>query len=123
MTMTTASHLVFLGVDDLAAARSFYKDVLGLRLMADEDEALVFDLGSAPLRISRVENFHPQAFTVLGWTVADITAEALKLAAAGVTPVRYPQMPQDENGIATLGTIRIMWFLDPAGNNLSLTQA
>ncbi len=123
MPINVKEHLVFLGVDDRAAARTFYEETLGLRFVSDEIGTLVFDLAGTPLRISQVEGFQPQTFTVLGWNVDDIEAETARLQAAGVAPIRYPGMPQDERGIATLGTVRILWFRDPAGNVLSLTQA
>jgi catechol 2,3-dioxygenase-like lactoylglutathione lyase family enzyme len=123
MSLDGKEHLVFLGVDDRAAARAFYEETLGLRFIGDEMGTLVFDLSGTPLRISEVENFQPQTFTVLGWNVDDMEAETAKLQAAGVSAIRYPGMPQDENGIASLGSVRILWFRDPAGNVLSLTGA
>lgn len=122
MPLSTIGHLIFLGVDDLNAARTFYEEVLGFAFMADENGTLVFDVG-VPLRIARVEGFTPQTFTVLGWVVDDIEAETKKLTAAGVTMVRYPNMPHDEQGIVKFGDVRLLWFKDPAGNLLSLTQA
>jgi catechol 2,3-dioxygenase-like lactoylglutathione lyase family enzyme len=116
-------HLAFIGVDDLNHARPFYEDTLGFRLLDEEPGALVFDMAGIPLRVSLVESFSPQSFTVLGWNVADIAAETAKLRAAGVEPVRYPGMPQDSEGIASLGPLRILWFTDPAGNVLSLTES
>ena len=122
MHLQQAKHLTFLGVDDTAAARTFYEDILGLRFIRDEAGALVFEMGEMPLRISAVDDFQPQAFTVLGWNVDDIQATANTLRQKGVEPVRYPNMPQDENGIANLGGVHILWIADPAGNILSFTQ-
>lgn len=123
MGITTTGHLVFLAVDDLAAARTFYEGTLGLRFAGEEPGALVFDLGGTPLRISAVDGFTPQTFTVLGWNVADLDSATAQLSAAGVEPLRYDGMPHDAQGIASLGPLRILWFTDPAGNVLSLTQA
>lgn len=123
MAITTTGNLTFLGVDDLEAAKSFYENVIGLRFIADEGGTLLFDMDGTPLRISAIEQFKPQSFSVLGWMVADIDAETDKLLTAGVQPVRYAGMPHDDAGIVTLGTLRIVWFTDPAGNLLSLTQA
>lgn len=123
MSITATGHLTFLGVDDAAKARDFYENVLGLSFVGDEMGTLLFDMAGTPLRITAVPGFQPQSFSVLGWNVADIEAEASKLIAAGVGGIRYPNMPQDERGIATLGSVRLFWFTDPAGNVLSLTQA
>lgn len=122
MNIVNGKHLVFLGVDDLQKAREFYEKTLGLRFVGDEIGALVFDMSGTPVRISQIDDFSPQPFTVLGWTTEDIATATEALIAADVEPIRYPGMPQDEHGIATLGTIRIVWFKDPAGNLLSFTQ-
>lgn len=123
MSFATTGHLIFLGVNDINAAREFYEQVVGLRFMGDEMGTLLFDMDGTPLRISAIDDFKPQSFTVLGWNVTDIEAETAKLIAAGVQPIRYAGMPQDDQGIATLGGVRLVWFADPAGNVLSLTQS
>lgn len=123
MGIVSGRHLVFLGVDDNQKAQEFYEKTIGLRFVGDEMGTLVFDMSGTPLRISQIDDFRPQTFTVLGWMTDDIEAATEALIAANVQPIRYPGMPQDEQGIATLGTIRIVWFKDPAGNVLSFTQA
>ncbi len=122
MGIVSGTHLTFLGVDDIHAARTFYEEILGLRFIGDEMGTLVFDLAGTPLRISQIDDFRPQMFTVLGWNTGDIEAVTEALIAAHVEPIRYPGMPQDARGIATLGPIKIVWFTDPAGNVLSFTQ-
>jgi predicted enzyme related to lactoylglutathione lyase len=55
--------------------------------------------------------------------VADIELMIDQLTARGVQFTRYDGMQQDERAIWTApGGARIAWFLDPDGNNLSLTQ-
>ena len=122
MGVVNGKHLVFLGVDDLQKAKEFYEKTLGLRFVGDDMGALVFDMSGTSVRISQIDDFSPQTFTVLGWTTEDIDKATEDLISADVEPIRYPGMPQDERGIATLGTIRIVWFKDPAGNVLSFTQ-
>ena len=70
-----------------------------------------------------VEQLQPQAFTVLGWIVPDCAAAARELASHGVTFHRYPWMEQDDLGIwrAPSGA-QVVWFADPDGNTLSITQ-
>jgi catechol 2,3-dioxygenase-like lactoylglutathione lyase family enzyme len=104
-------------------ARQFYASVLGLRLVADEPWALVFDAHGAMLRIQKAPELHPAKHTVLGWRVPDIEETMTGLTAKGVRFERYSFLPQDELGIWTTpdGT-RVAWFKDPDGNTLSLTQ-
>jgi catechol 2,3-dioxygenase-like lactoylglutathione lyase family enzyme len=104
-------------------ALAFYRDTLGLSFQRDDGFALVFDLNGVMLRISRVTEFTPAAYTVLGWKSRDIHADVAQLAAKGVVFERYPNMGQDEMGIATFpGGDKVAWFKDPDGNVLSLSQ-
>ncbi|MEL6309704.1 MAG: VOC family protein, partial [Chloroflexota bacterium] len=113
---------VFLGVDDNDKAKTFYENILQLKFIGDENGTLLFALDDTVLRISMIPDFAPQAFTVLGWNVTDIESAVNQLQGNNVEIIQYPHMPQDENGIATLGNVRIVWFKDPAGNVLSLTE-
>jgi len=77
------------------------------------------------LRLTAIENHQPGHHTVLGWHVADIEAAIDALVAKGVTFAIYEGYGQDARGVWThpaSGT-KVAWFLDPEGNNLSLTQA
>lgn len=113
----------FVGTTDVARSRAFYRDVLGFTLIKDDPAGLLFSLYGAMLRISRVDAFAPQAFTVLGWTVDDLVTEILPLAQRGVTFERYPDLEQDERGVARFPNgDRVVWFKDPDGNVLSVTQ-
>ena len=96
---------------------------LGLRLVAQEPTALVFEAGANMLRVSIVKDFQPAPFTVLGWDVDDIQTRVDELADRGVTFERFHGLPQDERGIATFpDQTRVAWFRDPDGNMLSLTR-
>lgn len=104
-------------------ALAFYRDVLGLGLIADEPHAIVFDAGGTMLRIQKAPHHTPAPHTALGWKVADLRAEIARLAARGVKVTRYDFLPQDADGVWTTpdGT-KICWFKDPDGNTLSLTE-
>lgn len=110
---------------DRAAAVPFYRDTLGLRLIAEDDFAAVFDLNGAVLRLSDVAGWVPHPHTVLGFAVPDIAEAVRALAARGVTFLMYDGFGQDAAGIWTApdGSAHVAWFNDPDGNNLSLTQS
>lgn len=115
----------FLGVDDLEAARDFYANILGLTLAAEEDYALVFEAGGRTLRISSVQDFRPQPFTVFGWRVDTIAIAVKDLMEKGVTFNNYEQVmgiEQDELEIWHTEGAKVAWFNDRAGNLLSLTE-
>jgi catechol 2,3-dioxygenase-like lactoylglutathione lyase family enzyme len=104
-------------------SREFYERTLGLKLVADEPFALVFDLNGHMLRIARTNELNPAKHTVLGWHVGDVAAKVRELMARGVTFERFERLPQDTLGIWTSPSgAKIAWFKDPDGNNLSLTE-
>jgi len=122
--MLRSSPLVgFVGVTDLDRARHFYGETLGLDLRDERPYALVADVAGTMLRITAVDRPSRSAYTVLGWAVSDIAAVVDELLGRGITFTHYDGMGQDHRGIWTApGGAKIAWFLDPDGNNLSLTQ-
>ena len=115
--------VAFIATRDLGRAKAFYRDTLGLRLVNEDEFALVFDAAGTMLRIARVQEVAAAEYTVLGWQVPDIVRMAENLLKAHVTPQRYPGMPQDELGIWNSASgARVAWLKDPDGNTLSITQ-
>ena|SRR5260370_12619689 len=115
--------MAFVATRDSARAQSFYQDVLGLRLVADEEWAVVFDANGTMLRIQKVREMTAAPYTALGWQVPDIRRAVSSLREKKVPFERYPFLEQDEAGIWTApGGAKVAWFKDPDGNLLSLTQ-
>jgi catechol 2,3-dioxygenase-like lactoylglutathione lyase family enzyme len=114
----------FVTIVDVARAKDFYRDTLGLRLVSEEPPfALVFDANGIMLRLGMGKELPSAYGTVLGWQVPDIIAAVQELEQAGVRFERYPQMKQDELGIWTSPTgAKVAWFKDPDGNILSLSE-
>jgi predicted enzyme related to lactoylglutathione lyase len=111
-------------VDDLAAARSFYAEVLGLETSAmGEMPLLALELaGGRTTLIYEKPDFVPATYTILNFPVADVEATVDALVARGVTFERYEGFDQDERGIASGPGPKIAWFTDPAGNILSVHE-
>jgi catechol 2,3-dioxygenase-like lactoylglutathione lyase family enzyme len=115
--------IAFLATADAARARAFYADVLGLRFVADEEFAVVFEAGATMLRIQKAGEVRPLPYTALGWKVSDIRSTCAALRERGVSFERYAFLHQDDAGIwATADGTLVAWFKDPDGNLLSLTQ-
>ena len=115
--------MAFIPVTDLASARSFYGEVLGLHVGEENPFAVRLHSAGTMVRLTQVENHQPQLFTVAGWEVPDIGATVDDLVSRGVTFIRYDGMDQDERGIWTTPSgDRVAWFQDPDGNTLSLTS-
>lgn len=122
--MLTGSDLIaFVSSTDLGRARAFYTDVLGLRLVEENQYACVLDANGTMLRITAVAEHAPVPQTVLGWRVGDIAASIAALAERGVAFTRYDGMGQDDIGVwTTPGGDKVAWFADPDHNTLSLTE-
>ena len=122
--MPSQSRLVcFIATADAARARDFYHGKLGLALVEDGGYALVFDANGTQLRVQRVQDVSPHAYTALGWEVDDVAVTVRALAANGVSMARVPGLPLDADGIwDTPDGSRVAWFHDPDGNTLSLSQ-
>ncbi|HVR63180.1 MAG TPA: VOC family protein [Polyangia bacterium] len=115
--------MAFLATRDGRRARAFYETTLGLRVVADDDFALALDAGGTMVRVQKVPSFAPHPFTALGWEVPDIDGAVAALVARGVAFARFDGMGQDERGIwRSPSGARVVWFRDPDGNTLSLTQ-
>jgi len=118
-----ATFVGFIPVTSLATARAFYVGTLGLTPVDESPVALVVAAGGVSLRLTEVPELRPQAFTVAGWAVSDVSSTISSLAKAGVTIHRYEAMDQDEQGVWTAPSgDRIAWFADPDGNVLSVTE-
>jgi len=104
-------------------AKAFYGDTLGLKFVADDGFALVFEGKNARIRVSKVPGMAPAQYAVLAFTVDDIEKAVDSLAAKGVVFARFGFFVQDARGIwsAPDGT-KVAWFHDPDLNLLSLVQ-
>jgi len=122
--MELGKPILFAATADAPRSRKFYTEVLGLDFVADEQFALVFNMGEMMLRIQKVEIHSPPPYTVLGWQTNDIATTIDALTERGVAFERYDFMEQDERGIwrPPGEGAHIAWFKDPDGNTLSLTQ-
>jgi predicted enzyme related to lactoylglutathione lyase len=111
-------------VDDLAKAREFYGETLGVRTEVLDEEAGLLTLhlaGDRDTLIYQKPDLEPANYTILNFVVGDVEAAVDELAGRGVSFDRYEGFDQDEKGIA-YGPPGpdIAWFKDPAGNILAV---
>ncbi len=110
-------------VDDLDAARIFYRETLGFAVDSDDQMgllALTLPGTDTVVMVYPKPDFVPATYTILNLSVDDIDAAVDSLTASGVTMLRYDEMGQDARGIARGNGPDIAWFNDPAGNILSV---
>ncbi|MFI6604117.1 VOC family protein [Nonomuraea sp. NPDC050536] len=110
-------------VNDLAAAKQFYGETLGIRV-TEEHGLLTLHLagGDRPTLVYPKDDHTPATYTVLNFPVEDIEKAVEQLAGRGVRFERYEHLETDEKGIFRGGGPLIAWFTDPAGNVLSVIQ-
>lgn len=112
-------------VPDLAAAKDFYGETLGLQVSVQDDNLGLLALhlaGGRDVLIYAKPDHTPATYTILNFPVEDIDAAVDELTAAGVRFERYEGMETDDKGIFRGGGPLIAWFTDPAGNILSVVQ-
>ncbi len=121
----SAQPVCFVLTADRAKSKPFYANVLGLRLLGEDGHAVTFDLGNrTPLRLTDMPGHAGAGHTVVGWNVADIRSAVHDLTGLGVKFNIYEGFGQDADGVWSSpdGGAKVVWFADPDGNVLSLTQ-
>lgn len=109
---------------DLAAAREFYHDTLGLEIIAERETAIDFRSGSTRLNLNLSTTGTADSQTQAGWQVEDLRAELDALRGRGVRIEEY-DLPglKTEDGIVDIGFALVAWITDPDGNVLGILQA
>ncbi len=113
-------------VNDLAKAKAFYTQTLGLQVF-EEGVGLRLHLPGGGTAFAYPKDDHqPATFTLLDFVVDDIDEAVDELQSRGVSFDRYEGMSQDGKGIMrgisqNMGP-DIAWFKDPAGNTLAVLQ-
>jgi catechol 2,3-dioxygenase-like lactoylglutathione lyase family enzyme len=113
-------------VDDVARAKKFYGDTLGLEV-AEANGGLEIQLGDTKVMVYPKDNHTPATFTILNFPVDDVEQTVKELTDKGVRfeIYREGELETDDRGIHTENgamDMRIAWFKDPAGNFLSVIE-
>ena len=120
------SSSAIVAVSDIARARTFYEDTLGLTLIDSNAEAgvLAFRTGDTQLTVYQSEFAGTNKANAVTWDMkGDIVAVVDDLRAKGVTFEHYPDMGMTLNGdIHEAGPAKLVWFKDPDGNILHLIE-
>jgi catechol-2,3-dioxygenase len=98
---------------DLAVAREFYGDRIGLEVLIESDDFVTFKCGGdSRLVLTRSSTGTSEAQTKASWRVTDLAAEVAELRSRGVAV----------DGIADVGFALAAWLVDPDGNSIGLLQ-
>jgi catechol 2,3-dioxygenase-like lactoylglutathione lyase family enzyme len=110
-------------VDDIASAREFYGDTLGLRTSESYGLLTLHLAGDRDTLVYPKPDHAPATYTILNFPVDDIERAVDDLNGRGVELLRYEGFEQDERGISRdPAGPPIGWFTDPAGNVLSVLE-
>lgn len=112
-------------VNDVAAAKAFYGDTLGLTVTDDEMGGLMVHLAGTQLYLYPKTDHQPATFTVLNFIVDDIDDAVKTLTDKGITFEHYDGMTGEDGiarGLAAHRGPDIAWFKDPAENIISVLQ-
>jgi catechol-2,3-dioxygenase len=109
---------------DLAVAREFYGDRIGLTVLLESDDFLTFKCGGDSRLVvtrSTADTSEPQ--TKASWRVSDLAAEVAELRSRGVEIEDYDEPGlKTVDGIVDVGFALAAWLIDPHGNSIGLLQ-
>lgn len=110
-------------VNDLAAAKVFYGQTLGLEVEEVSAGLMLRIAGGNGTLIYPKADHTPATYTILNFPVDDIDQTVDAVTSKGVTFEHYDNLTDERGiarGIATQQGPDIAWFKDPAGNILSV---
>ena len=115
--------LAFVYVSDRERALGFYRDTLGLAVVASDPYGDYLQLPGALLRLTVIPDLAPHAHPVLGFDVPDLAATAATMRQAGIDFDIFEGLGQDAEGVWTSPDGgKIAFFKDLDGNALMLSQ-
>ena len=109
-------------VNDLAKAKEFYGETLGLKVDTEGIGLRLHLPGGGTVFAYPKDEHQPATFTILNFAIDNIDEAVDELKSRGVSFERYEGAPQDERGIMRKYGPPIAWFKDPAGNILSVIE-
>jgi len=111
-------------VSDIAAARGFYVDTLGLAPVQDHQNMLVLKTGGTQLVVYVSDYAGTNKANAVVWGVGeDMEAIVSALLGKGVKFEHYPDMGLDySGGIHSSGDFKAAWLKDPDGNILHINN-
>ena len=122
--LKNAAIVPYIPVSDMARARKFYEQRIGLKAKEEYAGGVIYECGKGSWIF-----MYPSAgagtskASTAFWTVDDVAAEVAELKARGVVFEVY-DMPgiKTVNSIAAAGGAKTAWFKDSEGNILAVSQ-
>ena len=122
--MKDAALVAYIPVSDVARARRFYEQKVGLKPKEEYAGGVIYECGKGSWVF-----MYPSAgagtskASTAFWSVEDVAAEVRELKARGVVFEEYDMHGiKTVNSIATAGGAKTAWFKDSEGNILAISQ-
>ena len=112
-----------IGVKDLAVAKKFYSDTLGLKMIKEDEWEMYYQTGDVTFNVYKTDYAGTNKATYCTWKVDDVSAEVTNLKGKGVAFEHY-DMPgvTMEGDVHVMGEMKAAWFKDPDGNILCIAS-
>jgi predicted enzyme related to lactoylglutathione lyase len=114
---------VSIPVREMARARKFYTEKLGLKVAREDEFSVTFHASNGLISLTESKITIIGRHILLTWVVDDITSAVEQMQAAGIVLEEY-NLPgvKMQGGIADFGSERVAWFKDTEGNILAVAQ-
>ena len=121
--LSTAPIRAYIPVSNVARARKFYEETVGLKPKQEYAGGVIYECGGAEVFMYPTSNAGTSKASQAFWQVDDVEAEVADLKAHGVKFEEY-EMPgmTMKNSIMTGGGAKTAWFKDTEGNILAVSQ-
>ena len=107
-------------VKDIAAAKRFYEEKLGLKAVGTEGQGVVtYKSGGSSLLVYESQFAGTNKATSVTWSVGGEFDDIMEsLRSKGVSFERYDGLPEvtREGDVYRTGDLKLAWFKDPDGN-------
>ena len=120
--LADSTAIATIAVKDVARARHFYEDVLGLQCIdSGQKEVLNYKVGKSKILIYKSMFAGTNKATAATWELDDVESVARKLKEKGVNFEHYNLPGMTLKGdVHVAGSLKAAWFKDPDGNILAL---
>jgi predicted enzyme related to lactoylglutathione lyase len=114
----------YIPVSDLARARKFYSEKVGLEPKAENNGGLTYECGGTEVFMYVSAGAGTSKASQAFWSVKDLRAEVAELRTRGVTFEEYdfPGMNMRDGIMEAEGALAA-WFKDSEGNIMALIQS
>lgn len=119
--LSTAPIRAYIPASDVARARKFYEQLVGLTPKEDYAGGVIYECGGAEVFLYPTDNAGTSKASQAYWQVDDVEAEVAELKSRGVVFEEYEGMAM-RNSIAAGGGAKTAWFKDTEGNILAISE-